>query len=250
MKRRRIRQRPNVTISTARRNRLWLERLECRTLLSGEGTLATYLPAQHNLFDYDGYLTNPSNDPPVKIAEDYLRDHASELGLTSGDLGHYLITTNYTTASTGITTLTFEQSLHGLPVEHSNFNITVMPDGRLLSVVGGFVPGLGARSDQISTTPQMSSRDAVTAAAAELGLVLLAPPTEVTYVTGDLNRDGDVTVTDVAAMMGALSDLTKYRTDRDLTPQQLLQVADVNGDTLVTNADIQALINLVAQSAT
>src|SRR6478736_9229742 len=130
----------------ARRRRLSqhfsFERLECRTLLSADPNFATYLPQQHNLFNYGGYLTGPSSDAPITIADNYLRVHRADLGLVAGDLDNYLITTDYTTASTGITTLTFEQSLHGLAVANANFNITVLPDGRLLEVTGGFVPGL------------------------------------------------------------------------------------------------------------
>src|SRR5262245_49894913 len=107
--------------------RTWLEFLESRTYLSGDGLVPTYLPAQHNLFNYQGFLCQPSNDAPVAVAERYLRAHVTELGLTLSDLDNYLVTTNYVTAATGITTLTFQQSLNGLPVDHANFNITVMP---------------------------------------------------------------------------------------------------------------------------
>ena len=65
------------------------EALEERRLLttSGDSTSTTgstntpielvdvepYVPAQRSLFNYDGYLTGPSNQSPVAIAEAYLR---------------------------------------------------------------------------------------------------------------------------------------------------------------------------------
>src|SRR4051794_24383649 len=108
---------PNASPRSPSRNKrpMGLEALETRTLLAIDA-LATYLPPQHNLFDYNGFLTPPSNAPPVAIAENYLRGHAQQLGLLPADIDGYQITTNYQTKSTGATTLTFEQSLHGLPV--------------------------------------------------------------------------------------------------------------------------------------
>src|SRR5262249_44161142 len=156
----------------------------------------------------------------------YLRGHATDLGLVAGDLNNYLITTDYTTASTGITTLTFEQSLHGLAVANANFNITVLPDGRLLEVTGGFVPGLSVRADQISVMPQMTGREAVMAAASALGLIVTGAPTEVNYIRGDLTRDGTVNADDVSLLLGALSDLSHYAAEHGLSAEQFLTVAD------------------------
>ena len=58
---------------------------------------------------------------------------------------------------------------------------------------------------------------------------------------GDLNEDGHVTVADISALMTALSDEIHYRSAHpDLTDsQRWLEVADVNGDGQVNNADIQ-----------
>ena len=71
------------------------------------------------------------------------------------------------------------------------------------------------------------------------------------YVPGDVNRDGVVTVADVAALMDALSDLNTYRSSHAglNDPQHLLEVADLNGDSQVTNADVQALSTLLANIA-
>jgi hypothetical protein len=62
---------------------------------------------------------------------------------------------------------------------------------------------------------------------------------------GDINRDGQRTVADVSALMGALADLSAYQSANP----DLLAVADTTGDNMVTNADIQGLINLLANGA-
>ena len=68
---------------------------------------------------------------------------------------------------------------------------------------------------------------------------------------GDLNRDGQITVADIATLMIALSDISAYQSTHpdvaDMT--HLLDVADVNGDGVINNADVQVLINLIANNA-
>ena len=68
-------------------------------------------------------------------------------------------------------------------------------------------------------------------------------------VKGDLNRDGQVTVADVPAMMAAFADLKNYQVTQGLTDAQLLEIADADGSGTISNADIQAVINLVASAA-
>ena len=63
-------------------------------------------------------------------------------------------------------------------------------------------------------------------------------------VRGDINRDGHVDAADISALMVALADLPTYQ--GSLTSTQLAEIADLNGDGLVTNADLQGLINLLA----
>jgi hypothetical protein len=65
-------------------------------------------------------------------------------------------------------------------------------------------------------------------------------------VPGDINRDGDVNVSDISAMMAALADLSSYQSTNGLTALQLRQIADLTRDNNVTNADIQGLIDLLA----
>jgi hypothetical protein len=66
---------------------------------------------------------------------------------------------------------------------------------------------------------------------------------------GDFNRDGQLTVADIIAMMGALADLTGYESTHGLTDSQLQVMGDFDGDFRVTNADIQGLIAFLAGGA-
>ncbi|HTQ40002.1 MAG TPA: SBBP repeat-containing protein [Pirellulales bacterium] len=59
---------------------------------------------------------------------------------------------------------------------------------------------------------------------------------------GDFNRDGVVDSADINAMMAALTNLSNYTTDYDLSPAQLLAIGDFNGDGVITNADLQGLL--------
>lgn len=70
-----------------------------------------------------------------------------------------------------------------------------------------------------------------------------------TYYAGDINRDSIVDVADISAMMSALTDLSKYQTTSNLDSAQLLLVANLNNDNFVNNADIQGLINLLANNS-
>jgi hypothetical protein len=74
------------------------------------------------------------------------------------------------------------------------------------------------------------------------------------FLLGDVNLDTHVNVADISAMMTALSDLSKYQSTNGpgggaLTSGQLLQIADLTPDNLVTNTDVQGLIVYLANNA-
>jgi hypothetical protein len=54
---------------------------------------------------------------------------------------------------------------------------------------------------------------------------------------------------DIQAKMSALTDLNDYKAARSLTDADLLAIGDINGDGKVTNADVEALIALVANNS-
>jgi len=67
---------------------------------------------------------------------------------------------------------------------------------------------------------------------------------------GDFNRDGQLTAGDIFAAMSAVSDLKHYQAAQGLTDAQLLEIGDADGSGTISNADIQAVINLVASAGT
>jgi hypothetical protein len=66
-----------------------------------------------------------------------------------------------------------------------------------------------------------------------------------TYYAGEFNRDGHVDAADVTAMEQALADLPDYEATKGLTDAQLLLIGDINGDGVINNADVQALLDLL-----
>jgi hypothetical protein len=67
--------------------------------------------------------------------------------------------------------------------------------------------------------------------------------------SGDLNRDGSRDAADVVTMLGAVTNLTAYQTSYGVTNGDLPTIADSNGDHVVSNHDIQALINRLKQES-
>src|SRR5262249_20072725 len=158
--------------------RLGLELLESRTLLDAS---AGYLPTNHFLSNPHGFLTGPSTGEPLDIALSYVRGHAGELGLSQRDLAHPMVTDQYTDAATGLTHLYFRQQVLGLEVANADLSVTVSNSGQVLSVGGGFVPNLESTisQEQAWRQPQISAVQAVSLAAANLGLAPKAPITVV-----------------------------------------------------------------------
>ena len=84
---------------------------------------------------------------------------------------------------------------------------------------------------------------------------------EVTPLIGDVNGDGHVDGADIAGLMQALSDTTTYQQDRTtgadgmpgsptgiFTTNDVQFSLDINGDGQTNNADVQALITLLANN--
>ena len=130
-----------------------------------------------------------------------------------------------------------------------------------VTLINGFTPALSEKFDILDWGSLSGRFSKVSLPALSAGLVwdtndLYTTGTlsiiDTQHLPGDINRDGQVTVADIQALMVALSDLNAYKTanpDLASNPQLSTQVLDVNGDGLIDNADIQALINLVANNA-
>src|SRR5262249_31684394 len=149
-----------------------LERLEDRTVMSTPGA-SPYLPPQRYLFNGSALLTAPSPAPALDVARGYLLSHRADLGVTAADLDGMLVTRDYASDLTGTTHLTFQQTVHGLPVANANFVVNVTARGQVVNVAGGFVPQAARAA---GTRSVVSAAQAVQAAANQLGLRAGAAP--------------------------------------------------------------------------
>ena len=68
-------------------------------------------------------------------------------------------------------------------------------------------------------------------------------------VAGDFNFDGQLTGADVPAMMSALADLKTFKNAYGVSDGTLLLMGDLNGDHVVNNADLQALLTKLRSTA-
>src|SRR5262249_46284022 len=75
----------------------------------------------------------------------------------------------------------------------------------------------------------------------DLGWQTVAYP----QLLGDFNLDNHRTIADLAVMLQALSNPTSYKSSHGLSAADFLAIGDVNGDLKVTNADLQAFLNLL-----
>jgi uncharacterized repeat protein (TIGR03803 family) len=62
---------------------------------------------------------------------------------------------------------------------------------------------------------------------------------------GDFNLDSHIDPADIPAMEQALANMSTYQTANGLSAAQLLAIGDINGDGVVNNADLQALLDLL-----
>jgi endonuclease I len=81
-----------------------------------------------------------------------------------------------------------------------------------------------------------------TAQAAPLTLTLTGI---VKLTAGDFNFDQHVDSSDIASLLSALTDLSDYESQNNLTPQDMLDLGDLNSDGAFNNADLQAFLNLL-----
>jgi hypothetical protein len=63
---------------------------------------------------------------------------------------------------------------------------------------------------------------------------------------GDFNRDGALSITDLQAMLKAMTDLNMWKSSYDASDADLLAIGDLDHSGAVTNRDVQGLLNLLA----
>ncbi len=132
-----------------------------------------------------------------------------------------------------------------------------------VSIVNGFAPVLGDSFDLFDWGTKSSTFGSLNLPALSAGLawntthlymIGALSVIDGNFLPGDVDRDGHVTATDLTAMLNALTDLTVYQATHGpgggaLTNQQLVQILDLTGDSNVTNADIQGLIDFLINGA-
>lgn len=67
----------------------------------------------------------------------------------------------------------------------------------------------------------------------------------VSVVRGDFSHDGHVTAADIPTMLTALADLNAYKSTSGISDSDMLSLGDLNSDGTLTNADAQALLDLL-----
>jgi hypothetical protein len=97
-------------------------------------------------------------------------------------------------------------------------------------------------------SPPYSGSTAVPKYLTELQALMTEPLTIVkdSAVLGDYSLDGQLTASDVQAMLVALTDLEGYKSLHGITQDYLLQIGDLNHDLQITNADLQPLLGLLS----
>ena len=117
----------------------------------------------------------PSQAPrePGAIALDDLRAHAHELGLTPSDVQDAVVSSDTTSANTGVSHVYVSQRHRGIDVWGAVMTVNVSRDGRVINRAGTFVTGIAAKIGR--TTPALTPVQAVQSAARHLDLTFTEP---------------------------------------------------------------------------
>ena len=121
------------------------------------------------------FLTGPTAGEPLQIVQAYIAAHKADYGLTDDDISDVIVTDLYTDAHNGVTHIYMRQRHQGIEVYNANLSTHVTSDGRIINLYSDFVGNLAQAVN--GTAPTLSAVDAVTAAAAQLGLSISEPLT-------------------------------------------------------------------------
>ena len=105
---------------------------------------------------------------PLDIANEHVRTHYQDWGLTSQDIDGMTVNDMYTDQSTGISRVFFLQRHQGIPVYNAIMNLNITKEGKVFYVGKRFVQNLAGKVN--TTVPVLSAEDAVQKLAAHLGL--------------------------------------------------------------------------------
>ncbi|WP_428938380.1 M36 family metallopeptidase [Fontivita pretiosa] len=195
----------------------------------GELLIANPWPQRYTLARPGQALGAPARGRPLDIALSYLRANARQLGVSPAEFATPFVTDQYTDSLTGLTHIYLRQEFNNLPVLNADMVVNVMRDGRILSVAGGFVPGLAqrelARDVATVVSPKLEAARAVTIAAQQLGLRSAAAPAKLRLLSRATGPDRLTTF--------AASDLSL-----DPVPARLVYVPLKRGDDVQLAWDI------------
>lgn len=137
-----------------------------------------------------GYLSGASNSPATTVAQNYLLNHAADLGLTTADVTNLKITSQSVSSLSGATYIYYQQTYNNIPVQDAVASVTVTADGRLMSVSNRLIPNLASRIN--SATPVVTAATAVVLAGNAHGLASTSAPTGVTTPANPTNNGATV----------------------------------------------------------
>ena len=133
--------------------------------------------AVRNLRNHSGYLSDPNPGADHQaIAQAFVNDHLSLLGLTADDLRHSETDQVVYSQVSGSTHVYLRQVYNGIPVYNAQLHINVNQDGRIVGLNNSFVPNLAASIN--SSRPSIGAGEAIAAAADHLEIPLSQTPTQ------------------------------------------------------------------------
>ncbi len=126
--------------------------------------------------------TPTGNSDALAIALAHLEQNKAALGLTAADLAEARVSDTTVSRLSGVTTIYLNQQLGGIEVFNGLINISIMPNGDVLTVGNRFVSDLaGSVSDR---TASISAEQAVQAAAAHVELTIQTPLQTIEQASG------------------------------------------------------------------
>ncbi len=132
------------------------------------------------------FLSGPNNGTALDIALSYIKDNATDLGLTTADVSNMVVSDQYTSQHNGVTHIYFLQQLNGLPIHNAIININIASDGSVINLGSRFIPDVA--NAVVSNEVSVSAIEAVVRVAAELGLDLAAQPQIQETIGGSAQR--------------------------------------------------------------
>ncbi|MBX9584993.1 MAG: M36 family metallopeptidase, partial [Gemmataceae bacterium] len=163
--------------------------LEDRTVPDGTGVseLVTLPPQFYLTGENYGFLTGPQAGDYQALAAQALVAQAPALGLSAADAADPITEGAYSDGPGGNSYVYFRQKYNGLPVLGGKVGVHLTAANEVITVNGGFVPGLGATNTGVPGDPGLTWAEAVDIAGRNLGLTATTPPT-VRSSTGGIER--------------------------------------------------------------